>query len=120
MAVVKAAELLDFVDTPKRLVILDAAGQRFVKASPEERKAVWREQLMHLRIYKEIVNLIHRSPDKEIDRDLALETIVFRMPYENYEKVFDTLVRWGRFGDLLAYDEATQRLWLQQESVVKA
>ena len=52
---------------------------------------------------------------KELDRDLVLETIVFRMPFENYEKVFDTLIRWGRYGDLLGYDDTTDHVWLPQE-----
>ena len=34
------------------------------------------------------------------------------MPYENYEKVFNTFIRWARFGGLFAYDEATQRISL--------
>jgi hypothetical protein len=34
------------------------------------------------------------------------------MPYENYEKVFNTFVRWGRFGEMFTYDEGAQRLTL--------
>jgi hypothetical protein len=34
------------------------------------------------------------------------------MPYENYEKVFNTFIRWARFGELFAYDEATRRITL--------
>ena len=30
------------------------------------------------------------------------------MPYENYEKVFSTFIRWSRYCDLFAYDETTQ------------
>ena len=41
-----------------------------------------------------------------------LETIVTRMPHENYEKMFNTFVRWARFGELFSYDESTQRLTL--------
>ena len=115
LSAVKAAELLEFVDTPKRMVVLEADGQKYVKASMDDRKAIWRDQLMKLRIFKEIVELIRRQANKEVHRDLVLETIVFRMPFENYEKVFDTLVRWGRFGDLLAYEEDSELLWLQQE-----
>ena len=47
-----------------------------------------------------------------IDRDFVLETIVTRMPYENYEKIFNTFIRWARFGDLFAYDETVQRISL--------
>jgi len=47
IAVVKAAEMLNFVDTPKSTVILEALGKRFVQASAEDRKAIWRDQLLH-------------------------------------------------------------------------
>src|SRR5262249_13211514 len=36
--VVRAAEMLDFIDTPKRMVVLAPDGVRFVKARAEERK----------------------------------------------------------------------------------
>jgi len=108
--VVKAAEMLNFVKTPRRLVILDTEGYRFIKASVDERKGVWKEQLIKLQLFQEIQEMIHIHPDHIIDRDLVLETIVFRMPYENYEKVFDIFIQWARFGDLFAYDENTQKL----------
>ena len=47
-----------------------------------------------------------------MDSDFVLETIVMCMPYENYEKVFNTFIRWARFGGLFLYDEATQRISL--------
>ena len=53
-----------------------------------------------------------RQPDRAVDSDFVLETIVTRMSYENYERVFQTFVRWARFGELFAYDETTQRLTL--------
>ena len=41
-----------------------------------------------------------------------LETIVTRMPYENYEKIFNTFIRWSRFGGLFTYDETVQQIAL--------
>jgi NitT/TauT family transport system ATP-binding protein len=111
--VVKAAELLNFVDTPKRLVVLEPDGKRFVKAGPEERKAIWREQLLKLRLFRDVRDALQRQPRHEIDRDFLLETIVLNMPQENYEKTFSTFIRWARFGDLFAYDETTDTVSLQ-------
>ena len=34
------------------------------------------------------------------------------MPYENYEHIFNTFVRWSRFGELFHYDETVQRITL--------
>ena len=36
--------------------------------------------------------------------------IVLDLPNEHYERIFETLVRWGRFGNLLGYDDATGHL----------
>jgi len=108
--VVKAAEMLGFIDTPGQMVVLTPKGSRFVEAAPQERKVLWRQQLLTLRLFREVYEVIERQPDHAIDREFVLETIVTRMPYENYEKVFNTFVRWARFGELLTYDEANQRI----------
>jgi NitT/TauT family transport system ATP-binding protein len=113
ITVVKAAELLDFVDTPKRMVVLEPDGQRFVKATPQERKAIWREQLLKLRLFRDFRDLLARQPRHQIERDILLETMVMNMPQENYEKMFQTFIRWARFGDLFAYDDNAEAISLQ-------
>ena len=114
--IVKAAEMLGFVETAIQMVILSDVGQRFVDGTPEERKKIWREQLLTLRLFQEVHDVLERQPDRTVDTDFILETIVTRMPYENYEKVFNTFIRWARFGDLFVYDETTHRLSLPPES----
>jgi hypothetical protein len=37
------------------------------------------------------------------------------MPHENYEKIFETFIRWARFGNLFAYDETTETISLQEQ-----
>lgn len=79
-------------------------------ANPAERPAVWREQLLRLGLFREVYEVLQRQPDHTVERDFVLETIVTRMPYENYQRVFNTFIRWARFGGLFTYDEATQRI----------
>ncbi|HEY2826056.1 MAG TPA: AAA-associated domain-containing protein, partial [Pirellulales bacterium] len=110
---VRAAEMLEFVDTPKRMVVLDTAGRKFLSGTAEERQVIWREQLLKLRLFREIYDAISRQPEHKIDQDFVEETIILRLPQENHEKMFQTFVRWARFGNLLAYDETTQELSLQ-------
>jgi cobalt-zinc-cadmium resistance protein CzcA len=113
MTVVKAAEMLGWVDTPGSRVILTPRGRAFVAAGPDDRRALWREQLLQLRLFRDIRDVLERQPDRSIDRDFVLETIITRMPYENYQRIFNTFVRWARFGELFAYDPSEQRLTLQ-------
>src|SRR5262249_11832171 len=111
--IVKAAEMLGFVDTPLHMVVLTAVGKRFVEAPPDERKALWRDQLLKLHLFREVHAVLQRQPDRAVDSDFVLETIVTRMPYEHYEQVFATFVRWARFGELFDYNEADQRIVLR-------
>ena len=113
ITIVKALEMLDLVDTPKRMVLLNADGKRFVAATADERKNIWRELLMKLRLFRDIRDMIGRQPNKEVDADHVREYIVLNLPQENYETLFTTFVGWARFGNLFAYDEDTQKLWLQ-------
>jgi NitT/TauT family transport system ATP-binding protein len=113
ITIVKALEMLDLVDTPKRMVLLNADGKRFVAATADERKTIWRDLLMKLRLFRDIRDMIGRQPNKEIDADHVREYLVLNLPQENYETLFTTFVGWARFGNLFAYDEDTQKLWLQ-------
>ena len=107
ITIVKAAEMLNFVDTPKRTVLLEPLGKRFVRGAADERQRIWRDQLLSLHLVKEIYRTLKRQRKHKLDRDFILETIVIHMPQENYEQVFETLVGWARFGDLFHYDETT-------------
>ena len=108
IAAVNAAELLDFVDTPRRSVMLEPLGTRFVAAGPQERKAIWREQLLRLALFRKVADAIERQPQHRVDAELVLETIAMMMPEEDYERVFGVFTSWARYGDLFAYDETTR------------
>jgi NitT/TauT family transport system ATP-binding protein len=113
MSIAKAAEMLEFVDTPKRLVVLESVGKQFLEADPEQRKQVWREQLLKLQLFREVYEVLQRQASHEVEREFVLETIIMRLPQENYERVFDTFIRWGRFGDLFSYSEESDTVSLQ-------
>ncbi|MFN4259715.1 MAG: CusA/CzcA family heavy metal efflux RND transporter [Gemmataceae bacterium] len=116
IANVQAAKMLGFVETPSDMVILTAKGRDFVNAMPPERAALWREQLLGLRLFRDVHDVLRRQPQQMIDRDFVLEIIVTRLPYENFERIFNTFVRWARYGKLFHYDEETQRVILHSES----
>jgi NitT/TauT family transport system ATP-binding protein len=113
MAITKAAEMLRFVDTPKQDVVLTAEGRRFVRADTEEQKRIWREQLLKLRLFCDVYGLLTQQPDNAVGADMVRELIIIAMPREDYQAMFDTMVRWARFGNLFAYEEDADRLSLQ-------
>ena len=105
IAVVKAAELLDFVDTPRRNVLLTAPGRQLLQADEQGRHAVWRTQLLELRLFREIDAAIERAEDHEIERELLDESIAMQMPQEDAERTASTVLAWAREGHLFIEDE---------------
>ena len=107
LAVTKAAELLDLVDTPKQDVVLTSEGRRFLAASVPERKVIFRERVAGLQIFREVLALLDCAEGHEVDVDVVLEALALHLPYEDPERMLRTLVNWGRHADL--FDHAPER-----------
>jgi NitT/TauT family transport system ATP-binding protein len=116
LSVVRAAELLDLVDTPKRQVVLTPAGRAFVAAGADARKATWRARLLELGLFAEIEKALRLEPTHRLSREFALELIALRLPAESFERTFRVLVGWARYGDLFAYDQAAGVLSLRESA----
>ncbi len=106
ITVAKAAELLDFVTTPRRQVVLEHEGRRFVTASPAERKVIWRERILQLRLFSLIQEMLRRAGGP-IDSEVVRETLILNLPEEHFERQFTTFINWALYGNLFAYDETT-------------
>ncbi len=113
ISIVKAAEMLGLVDTPGQEVVVAERGVRLLAADPNARKGIWREGLLGLRLYREVSEAIGRQQGREADEDLVLELIVTQLPQEDHLRIFERLVGWGRYGNLLAYDETKRKLSMQ-------
>jgi NitT/TauT family transport system ATP-binding protein len=112
IGVVNAAELLDLVDTPRRMVVISPDGAKMIRAEPTARPALWREHLLRLRLFQVVRDALERSEKHRVERDFVLEVIAVNMPSEDYERMFQAFVNWARFGDLFAYDEEHEEITL--------
>jgi NitT/TauT family transport system ATP-binding protein len=109
LTTVKAAEMLGLVDTPQRMLRLTLLGQRFVRAGAEERKGLWRAELLKLGLVRVLRQLIELHGG-EVSREQAVLEIQQRLPREDAHRTFDTLVSWARFGGLFSYREDARAL----------
>ena len=102
---VQAAELLGLVDTPRRQAVLTPLGRAFAAASPEGRKALWRKELLELRLFAEVREALAAAPGHRLPRAFVEELIALRLPSEDHQRTLATFIGWARYGDLFAYDE---------------
>jgi len=107
LAVTKTAELLDFVDTPKQTVVFTDLGRRFMRADTAERKQLFSDQVRGLRIFQTLMIWLDESASKEIERESVLTKLQSYFPNEKLDRLFDTLVAFGRYAELVSYNAKT-------------
>jgi NitT/TauT family transport system ATP-binding protein len=118
LAVVKAAELLDFVDTPKQQVVFTELGKKFVDADVNERKKIVNQQLRTLRIFLILTGMLQNAPEYTLEEDVLLEELALLLPNENPEQLLNTVIQWGRYAELIGYNADMHNVYLDigQES----
>src|SRR6478672_4256437 len=114
LSVVKAAEMLGLVDTPGTAVVLQPAGKRTMELPMNEKKRTIREKIRVRPLFAANEALLRRQEDAQLPKDGVLEELAVWLPDENPETMFKTLVNWGRYAELFAYDADEERLSLDQ------
>ncbi len=115
LAVAKTAELLDFVDTPKQNVIFTDLGKRYVRAEMDDKKQIFSDQVRRLRIFQTLLTWLEETEEHEIERETVIERLQSYFPNERLDSLFDTLVAFGRYAEILSYDAKIDRLTLPDE-----
>ena len=118
--VVKAAELLGCVQTPKRQVVITDAGRALISADHTERTGLWRECILAIPLVRTVVDLVRARGDSGLDSDTVIETLILKLPQEDYEQTFITIINWCRFGELLTYDEAREHVTIVSVPIASA
>ena len=115
LKVMKAAEILGFVTTPAGDVVLEPLGKHFLELDVNQRKLLMREQLKKLSLFAYFVRLLRGQEDHSITKEVALEHFAILLPNERPQKLFNTLVNWGRYAELFGYNKDEDRFYLDHE-----
>jgi NitT/TauT family transport system ATP-binding protein len=115
LKVMKAAEILGFVSTPNGDVVLEPFGKQFIESDINARKLIVREQLKKHGLFAYLVRLLRGQEDRTLTKETVLEHLAMLLPNEKPEKVFSTIVNWGRFAELFGYNKDEDRFYLDQE-----
>jgi NitT/TauT family transport system ATP-binding protein len=104
LSVIKAAELIDLVETPGQTVRLTKGGIAFQKADPKQRKKMMHDLLLELKIFRYLFDKIEQADQKEITEEGVLIDLVQFFPNERLKVLFKTLVSWARYAELFSFD----------------
>jgi NitT/TauT family transport system ATP-binding protein len=113
IALVKAAEILDFIDTPKDMVRFTELGRRFVAADRLGQRAIFAEQVYKLRLFHIIIALLKEY--EEVQSQDVIKDIASALPYDNPEKTFETMIAWGRYAGLMDCNANTGMVFVPRD-----
>ncbi|HVN91490.1 MAG TPA: AAA-associated domain-containing protein [Candidatus Binataceae bacterium] len=115
LKVMKAAEILGFVSTPDGDVVLEPSGKQFLESEVNIRKTMMRERLEKHGLFSYLIRLLRGQEDLSLTKEVVEEHLAMLLPNEPPEKMFSTIVNWGRFAELFGYNKDEDRFYLDQE-----
>jgi NitT/TauT family transport system ATP-binding protein len=115
--VVETLQLLRFADTADGDIRLTEQGRRFVEADVDARKRLFGE---HLLAYVPIASLIRRVLDERPSHRAPFsrfsEQLADFLPDQTADETIRTVINWGRYAEIFAYEEASGQFSLENPS----
>lgn len=119
LIVANAAELLDFVDTPKNFIELTEAGWAFVRSDINGRKHKIHDQFLQLKIVQLLMDRLKIEKNGTLAKEVLLMDIHGWLPNEKPKETLDTLIQWGRYGELIGYNDDTKEIYISDTELQK-
>lgn len=74
--------------------------------------------ILAIPLIRSVVDLVRAHGAAGIDRDTVIETLILKLPQDDYEQTFITIINWCRFAEMLTYDENRERVTIVSTSSV--
>jgi NitT/TauT family transport system ATP-binding protein len=115
----EAAEILGFATVDKGDITITASGQEFMDADILKRKEIFAKAVMELPIFKWMVSLIQKSAKKRLHREIILGALELEFPEKQAKRLLDTLINWGRYAEVISYDDNTELIYSEAPQFAK-
>lgn len=113
LLVTDMAELLGFATITQGDLILTPLGETYAEASILARKEIFATRLRRLPFFKWLLAMLRAAEDRRLQWDVVQKALELEFPTEEAERQLDTAVTWGRYSELLAYEDNTGTIYLE-------
>jgi len=113
LRLIDAAELLGFVTVGKGDVGLTPLGETLSEASILTRKEVFATRIRRLPVYQWLFTLLQAADHHQLEWGVVRASLELELPPEEAQRQLDTIINWGRYGEVLAYDDQNKLIILE-------
>ncbi|KIL41341.1 nitrate ABC transporter ATP-binding protein [Gordoniibacillus kamchatkensis] len=116
LPIVEAAQMLGFAAIHQGDIELTDIGHQFADASVLMRKDIFKAQvLQHVPMMEKIIWILQSKSNNKMEREFFAEIFEKHFGAEEAAHQLDILIDWGRYAELIAYDEKAKVLYLEHE-----
>lgn len=120
LALIEAAELLGFASVAQGDITLTPLGETFAEASILGRKAIFAARLRRVPLFRWLLSLLKASNRQQLDHAVVQTALELEFPPEEAERQVEIAIQWGRYAEVLAYDDAEERFYLEPTDGARA
>ncbi len=113
--IIDAAELLNFVKVKEGDLTITDLSRKVLHADVRERKKIIRVIIDDVPIFKQVMEMA-KAAGRPLSREEVLGTISAQVGTHNADDLFNALVYWGRYTELVSYDSESEELTIRVPS----
>jgi NitT/TauT family transport system ATP-binding protein len=116
----EAAEVLGFATVAQGDITLSSLGETYVDASPTGRKEIFALRVRRVPMIRWLVEMLRRAERQQVSWSKIRAELAQAVLSEEVENQMDVAVDWGRYAELLAYDDTKEMLYLEPAGAAAA
>jgi NitT/TauT family transport system ATP-binding protein len=113
LRVTEAAEMLGFATVAQGDISLTPLGETFAEASILARKEIFATRLRRVPLIRWLMTMLRATNQHRLERGVVQTALELEFPPDEAEHQLDTVVDWGRYGEVLAYDDDSESFSLE-------
>ncbi|NMP21213.1 nitrate/sulfonate/bicarbonate ABC transporter ATP-binding protein [Sulfobacillus harzensis] len=115
LPVTETAELFHLAEVKEGDLFITDLGRTFVEGDINDRKAIIREQLRDIPIFRLIQRVLVTKANHAMNKEFFTDILEEHFSVEEAERQLTTAINWGRYADLFHYDTDTEQLYLDED-----
>ncbi|MBE2236106.1 MAG: AAA-associated domain-containing protein [Anaerolinea sp.] len=113
LSLTDAAELLGFALVAEGDITLTPLGETFAEASIRGRKEIFATRVRRLPIFRWLTAMLRATEKQQLEWEVVKTALSLEFPPDEAERQLDIIIDWGRYAEILAYDDDGELLYLE-------
>ncbi|MCX7597278.1 MAG: nitrate/sulfonate/bicarbonate ABC transporter ATP-binding protein [Armatimonadetes bacterium] len=109
----EAAELLGLVSIAEGDILLTPLGEAMAEASITARKEIAAARIRRLPMFRWVLSMLKAADTHSLNAEVLETALELHFPAEEARRQLSTLIDWGRYAEVFAYDDGRRVFYLE-------